>query len=393
MTRSTDRTTRRQGRGDVRRRQRDAGRRRPSATGALAARCARCSPAARWRSRSPARRRRVRAGAGPAPVKVLAVPRPARTRPRSPASTRFEAIGAGHGFTVDATGDAAHDHGRGPRRRTAPSSSSTPPATCSTTSRRARCEAFIEDGGGFLGIGSAAQSELGHRVLRRADRRAPERGRARPTPSEQTRRRRRPGAPGDARTSPLESDRTDVWYQWQTRPTGHGPHRRALPRDERARRRRHRRRRHRPPDLVVPRLRGRPLLLHRHGPHRRQLRRGGLPHHLLRRGPVDGRPRARQLQGDDQQQLQGHEDRRPPAPRSSASRNTGESHGLVTAPNGWVLYIGRGDCRTDAERGDAARRCRRSGASSTTPTRTSASAAAASTSGIPRRPTARSTAA
>ena len=30
---------------------------------------------------------------------------------------------------------------------------------------------------------------------------------------------------------------------------------------------------------------------------------------------------------------------------------SGESHGLVVAPNGWVLYIGRGDCRTDAERG------------------------------------------
>ena len=26
-------------------------------------------------------------------------------------------------------------------------------------------------------------------------------------------------------------------------------------------------------------------------------------------------------------------------------------HGLVTAPNGWVMYIGRGDCRTDQERG------------------------------------------
>ncbi|MBE2315412.1 ThuA domain-containing protein [Solirubrobacter sp. CPCC 204708] len=30
---------------------------------------------------------------------------------------------------------------------------------------------------------------------------------------------------------------------------------------------------------------------------------------------------------------------------------SGESHGLSIADNGWVLYIGRGDCRTDAERG------------------------------------------
>ncbi|RKQ87552.1 glucose/sorbosone dehydrogenase [Solirubrobacter pauli] len=30
---------------------------------------------------------------------------------------------------------------------------------------------------------------------------------------------------------------------------------------------------------------------------------------------------------------------------------SGESHGLSIADNGWVMYIGRGDCRTDAERG------------------------------------------
>ena len=54
----------------------------------------------------------------------------------------------------------------------------------------------------------------------------------------------------------------------------------------------------------------------------------------------------------------------------------------MTAPNGWVLYIGRGDCRTDAERGELLG-LPRSAASSTTPTRTSASAAAACTSGIP----------
>ena len=31
--------------------------------------------------------------------------------------------------------------------------------------------------------------------------------------------------------------------------------------------------------------------------------------------------------------------------------NTGESHGVAPASNGWVFYIGRADCRTDAERG------------------------------------------
>ena len=34
--------------------------------------------------------------------------------------------------------------------------------------------------------------------------------------------------------------------------------------------------------------------------------------------------------------------------------HSGESHGLTVAPNGWVIYIGRGDCRTDAQRGEIA---------------------------------------
>ena len=38
-------------------------------------------------------------------------------------------------------------------------------------------------------------------------------------------------------------------------------------------------------------------------------------------------------------------------PESTGLATSGESHGLTVAPNGWVLYIGRGDCRTDAERG------------------------------------------
>jgi glucose/arabinose dehydrogenase/type 1 glutamine amidotransferase len=36
---------------------------------------------------------------------------------------------------------------------------------------------------------------------------------------------------------------------------------------------------------------------------------------------------------------------------STGLLTSGESHGLATAPNGWVMYIGRGDCRTDQERG------------------------------------------
>ena len=38
-------------------------------------------------------------------------------------------------------------------------------------------------------------------------------------------------------------------------------------------------------------------------------------------------------------------------PVETGLATSGESHGLTIAPNGWVIYIGRGDCRTDAERG------------------------------------------
>ena len=31
--------------------------------------------------------------------------------------------------------------------------------------------------------------------------------------------------------------------------------------------------------------------------------------------------------------------------------HTGEAHGVAAAPNGWMIYIGRGDCRTNAQRG------------------------------------------
>ena len=38
-------------------------------------------------------------------------------------------------------------------------------------------------------------------------------------------------------------------------------------------------------------------------------------------------------------------------PTATGLATSGESHGLSIADNGWVMYIGRGDCRTDAERG------------------------------------------
>ena len=108
--------------------------------------------------------------------------------------------------------------------------------------------------------------------------------------TEQTVVGRRPRPPGDAGPRRSSSNRSDAWYQWQTRPTGTRPHRRPLPRARRAGRRRHRHRRHGPPDLLVPRHQQRPLLLHRHGPHRRRAtaRRTFLTH--LARRAAAGRP-------------------------------------------------------------------------------------------------------
>ena len=159
-------------------------------------------------------------------------------------------------------------------RATRRSSSSTSAATCSTPSRRRALQGFVEDGNGFLGIGSTATVEPGSSFVN---------GLIGARPAQQPddavgadRRPRRPRAPRRRATLPLLWNRSDLWYTWPTRPTGtvhtvaryrapnaaagDGTERPAAP----------------TPDLVVPRLPRRPLLLHRHGPHRGGLRRGRL---------------------------------------------------------------------------------------------------------------------
>ena len=289
---------------------------------------------------------------------------------------------------------------RRPTRRTSPATSS--PATARLVflntagdlldaEQEGAVEAFIEDGGGFLGIGSTAQSEPGAEFFDGLIG-------ARPTPdsstdpSEQTvvagdrvhpshdatcrssephRRLVRVGAAPDRQGAHASRATTRPTRRPATAPTSAAPTRRS------------------PGAATTPAAApSTPAWAARR---RASARTASAT--TCRRAAVDGRPRARQLQGDDQQQLQGHEDhqrrpRRAPASPRSASRTAS-----AIAPNGWVLYIGRGDCRTDAERGALARAAGARRASSTTPTRTSASAAAASTSTTRRRTTARSTAA
>ena len=216
---------------------------------------------------------------------------------------------------------------------------------------RRRCSGFIEDGNGFLGIGSAADGRAGLELLQRPDRRAARRTTAR------RRRRSRPSSPATAcipstRDLPLQWNRTDVWYTWQTRPTGtvHTVARYRAP--TRAGRRRHRPSAAPTPDLLVPRLPRRPLLLHRHGPHRGGVRRGRLQ---ARTCSARSQWTAGLVRGDCKATINanykgtklisagadGHRASPPAASRTASS----------IAPNGWVIYIGRGDCRTDAERG------------------------------------------
>ena len=212
----------------------------------------------------------------------------------------LEAIGAANSFEVDPTDDAATFTAANLANYRAVVFLNNDGDRLNAAQETA-LQAYIEGGGGFVGIGRAAEAEPGQHVRHRPDRRAPRDGQ--PDRHHRAgRRRRRPRAPGDqvapARVDPqrrlvpvdLEADRP-------------GPHRRALPRPERARGRRHDHRRHRLADLLVPRLPGRPLLLHRHGPHRGHLRRDQLPRPPAGRDPVERRPRARRLQGDDRGQL------------------------------------------------------------------------------------------
>jgi type 1 glutamine amidotransferase len=77
---------------------------------------------------------------------------------------------------------------------------------------------YMQRGGGFVGIGTAAEAEPGTTLL-------DDLIGARPDPASPTGSATQTVAVGDrvhpaTRDLPLELNRTDVWYRWQTRPTG-----------------------------------------------------------------------------------------------------------------------------------------------------------------------------
>ncbi len=207
---------------------------------------------------------------------------------------------------------------------------------------------YMERGGGFVGIGTAAESEPGTALF-------DDLIGARPDPASPTGVTTRTLEVGDrvhpsTRDLPLELDRSDVWYRWQTRPTGtvHTVARwRALG------------------DVAgdgtttggtdwpiswCRDIRGGRSFYMGMGRTADSYGEQRLRTHLLgaiqwATGLVRGNCKAtinanyrgtRIVSG---------------GPVETGLATSGESHGLTIAPNGWAIYIGRGDCRTDEERG------------------------------------------
>jgi glucose/arabinose dehydrogenase/type 1 glutamine amidotransferase len=207
---------------------------------------------------------------------------------------------------------------------------------------------FMERGGGFVGIGTAAEAEPGTALL-------DDLIGARPDPASAAGQATRTVEVGDrvhpaTRDLPLELNRTDVWYRWQTRPTG----------------------------TVHTVARWRALA----DPAGDGTSVGGTDHPIswcrdVRGGRSFYTGMGRTADSYGEERFRGHllgaiqwatglvrsnckatinanyrgtrvvEG----GPVETGLATSGESHGLTIAPNGWVLYIGRGDCRTDQERG------------------------------------------
>jgi glucose/arabinose dehydrogenase/type 1 glutamine amidotransferase len=206
----------------------------------------------------------------------------------------------------------------------------------------------LERGGGVVAIGTAAEGEPSSGFF-------DELIGARPDPASPTGEATRTLVAGDrvhpsTRDLPLEMNRTDVWYRWQSRPTGRV--------HTVARWRR----------LEDPAGDGTNVGGTDHPISWCRDVRGGRSFYTGMGRTADGYAEERfrrHLLGAIQWatgQLRGNCKATINAsyvgtrlvsggPVTTGLATSGESHGLSIAPNGWVIYIGRGDCRTDAERG------------------------------------------
>ena len=207
-------------------------------------------------------------------------------------------------------------------------------------------QAYVQGGGGFVGIGSTAEAETGNTFFNGLIG-------ARPASSSSTATTSQVVAVGDrvhpsTRDLPLEWTRDDVWYTWTTRPTGTV----------------HTLARYRAPgaaagDGTTTGGTDSPISWCRDFQGGRSFYTGmgrtaaaysqdNLRKHLLggiqwAAGLVRGGCKATITSNYTSTRLTNG--------ASNDLTNTGESHGVAPTANGWVFYIGRADCRTNAERG------------------------------------------
>jgi PKD repeat protein/type 1 glutamine amidotransferase/glucose/arabinose dehydrogenase len=280
------------------------------------------------------------------PVKVLLFHGP-QDPTTQPGIAAFEALAADNDFDVDATADPAEFTADNLAQYRAVVFMNTA-GDLLDDEQEAAMTGFVEDGGGFLGIGSAAQSEPGADFFDGLIG-------SRPSASSSTAESPQTVAVGDrvhpaTRGLDLEWDRTDVWYQWQSRPTGSV----------------HTVARYHAPDAPAGDgtdiggtdhpiswcrdYRGGRSFYTGMGRTAGSFSEADFRTHLLgavkwTTGLVRADCKATISSNYKASKIVSAAD------LSVGLRNSGESHGLVTAENGWVLYIGRGDCRTDQERG------------------------------------------
>ncbi|MET0817102.1 MAG: ThuA domain-containing protein [Solirubrobacteraceae bacterium] len=265
----------------------------------------------------------------------------------TPGVAAIEDIGEANGFGVDATADAAQISAANLADYRAVVFLNTAGNYLSSGQETA-VQQFVQGGGGFLGVGSAAAGETGSAAFDQLIG-------ARPKPDSPTAVTEQVVAVGDrvhpsTRDLPLELERSDQWYQWITRPTGSV----------------HTVARYRAPgaaagdgtdvggtDNPISWCRdlnnGRSFYT---GMGRTAASYGEEAFQTHLEGALEWA--AGLVRGGCKATINANYQAQRIVNGNAVTEglvNSGESHGLTAAPNGWVLYIGRGDCRTDQERG------------------------------------------
>src|SRR5919106_637912 len=267
---------------------------------------------------------------------------------RTSGVTAIQDLGTGNGFAVDATQDPADFTAENLEQYRAVIFLDNAGNQLDAAQESALQE-YVNDGGGFVGIGAAAEAEPDSNFFDGLIGARPDAASSGDTTEQVV-------AVGDrvhpaTRDLPLEWTRSDVWYQWEARPTGQV----------------HTVARYHAPGA----------------PAGDGTSTGGTDHPISwcrdfqgGRSFYTGMGRTDGAYGeaDFQTHLLGaiqwasgmlragckatinsnYESTRLSNGASGDLQHNGESHGLSIAPNGWIVYIGRGDCRTAAQRGEIA---------------------------------------